>query len=123
MNLKKSLLTLFCIAAIVCTTTLGSMAISIAYNTDTMKCVAEVTNVDSSAVTLSLNTNPTSGQYGVRVNVTTTSGAVVASRDFPFYTSIPSLTTTIPSKETREVWVGPVSAGQRVSGNLAYSVY
>lgn len=84
--------------------------------------MVRMTNDTDSARTIHVNTRPSVGENGCRVQITMSNGTIVATKDFPYYTTTSDLTAAIGSGEMRRVYLQPVKSGQAVSGTLECSI-
>lgn len=69
--------------------------------------VGSYKNTNANAHTIGLNTRPTRGTSGVIVYVKTSSGSIVASKTFPYYSSTSNLSVSIPGGTTYYIYVEP----------------
>ena len=118
---KLKLIVVLAVCAAFSISVLVVSAASVSYNVSTSTEKATVTNTTSSTRTMAVNTRPTSGTGGARVILKNAAGAQIATKDFPYYTNIPDWNFSISSNQKVRIFVGPVTSGQTVVGNLVYS--
>lgn len=87
-----------------------------------MDYIGGVINDTTSTKTIHANTNPTSGQSGVVVYITDSANVVKAKKQFPFYTSVSDLTSSVKISELRRIQVTSVQSGQLVTGEVSVSL-
>lgn len=121
MKAKKLLITCAFICSTIASVSFGALAYSgsIDYDTDQkVKLKSCYNSSNTTAVTLTANTRPDIGIGGAKVSVERTNGVVDAAKTFPYYVSVSNLTSSIPARSTRYVYIAPVTEEQRIVGGL-----
>ena len=100
----------------------GVMGAQFSYNTSINDYYVGALNDSSHDATLHVNTRPTEGVYGVKVEIQTPGRRILASQIFPFQTSVSDLTYYMKSGEFERIYVGPAKEGETVKGVVHYYI-
>lgn len=117
-RIKKTLVIAFCFVLFGIASISAYAYSSIPYNTTSKCLVYTACNAGATGSPLSANTRPSSGDGGAIIYITKTNGTTVASKLFPYQTSVSDLKVTVPASQNRQVKVGPYISGQQVKGNV-----
>lgn len=118
---KKIILTCAFACSAIASVSIGAFAYSgtLDYDTDHKVLMKSCYNSShTTAVTLTANTRPDIGIGGAKVSVERSNGVVDAAKTFPYYVYVSNLTSNIPARSTRYVYIAPVTEDQRIVGGL-----
>lgn len=90
------------------------------YNTSTIQYITAYTNSLAYDKTITANTRPSVGNGGAVIQITKPDGTVVASKYFPYYTSIDDLEYTHQPDTTRRIYVRPNIDDQNIQGTVTH---
>lgn len=118
--MKKMSLVLCCcmVLGMLCAFSVKAASDDYEYDTTSKVGLAKITNNTPFDQTVSVNTRPTVGAGGAKVIFQRPNGKIEATQTFPFQTSIPDYSVTVPSGEIWYICIQPVVSGQRIAGVL-----
>lgn len=121
----KKFIVLMIVAAMLAVTLSVASAAYVSYSTTVPDVLVPFHNTTGVDQTVTYNTRPTTGQGGVRVGIYRYAGnnnyVFISGKQFPYFQSVPAMTSTLENNEFRFMIVNPLISGQLVEGNVTYS--
>lgn len=118
-KIRKKILAAAVLLMLICISSVSAFASSVNYSTSEETKHAIIYNQTAANRTLSVNTRPTEGNGGALVKLKKSNGGSV-QKVFPYYTSVDPLTMLTEAGAFVEIYIGPQSTGQTVTGTLRY---
>lgn len=117
---RKRILIAATLCVLMCFSSATAIAASLNYSTAIEAKYAMIYNTSATSQNFSVNTRPTEGKGGVLVKLRTSTGSNY-QKVFPYYTFVDPLIIPVESGAYVDIYIGPQSSGQVVTGILTYN--